>query len=146
MRRLFVLPAVLLLGCASISAPSQLDDVLASPERFNGRSVQICGWFVSGMETCTLSPAGTSSLRTDGQIIWVTPKSDTCLPANALSSPQATWAVVDGTFHTGGSYGHLGLFQNTLVGGKVVPIQGGCSSSGSAPNNSFKPKPLRGSA
>ena len=141
MRTYAVFLAVFLSGC--VSAPVHyysVDEVLASPAQFNGRTISVCGWFEVDMETCTLS--GSSGL----QEIWVVPRSDVCVPDNWFKEPHGRWAVVDGTFYTGESYGHLGTYDHALAGGKPKPIRGKCQFPGSAPNNSFKPKPLRGSA
>ena len=148
MKAQLALVAVLLAGCAS--APTQyisVDTVLANPGQFNGQTIRVCGWFLVDMETCTLAPTvGSAGFQDDESTIWVVPRSDVCMPANWLNEPHGRWAVVDGTFFTGKHYGHLGLFKHALGGGKIRPIRSECQPAGSAPNNSFKPKPLRGSA
>ena len=147
MKHPLVLLVVALVGCASlVGSHRPVQDVLATPQQFNGRAVRVCGWFISDMETCTLSRVAGVAGLVEEDTVWVTPSSGICRPINAFRKPRATRAVVDGTFYTGGGYGHFGLHQHTLVGGTVSPIRGACNSAGSAPNNSFKPKPLRGSA
>jgi hypothetical protein len=140
---------LLLAGCASLPvAQTPIGSIFDAPKEYEGRTVRVCGWFVSGMEQCTLSrePQGAPMLTVDSSAtLWVTPKSGVCLPINAFRKPKATWAVVEGTFRTSGGWGHLGQYQHTIEG-EVKPIDGGCDAAGSAPNSSFKPKPLRGSA
>jgi hypothetical protein len=133
--------AMLLGGCAS--TPSQylsVEEVLGEPARFDGREISVCGWFESGMETCTLNSG-------DGREgMWVAPRSDVCAPENWRGELRGQWAVVNGTFHTGQRYGHLGLYSHALAGGVPKSRPGKCPGLGGAPNESFKPTPLRGAA
>jgi hypothetical protein len=147
MKRFAAFAVVLMTGCATLTGQYlSVGEMLSSASQYNGRSARVCGWFVTEMETCTLSVAADPTHPENGTVIWVTPRTDICLPINAFQHPRTTWAIVDGTFYTGSGYGHLGMYRHSLVGGTVTPISGACAVPGSAPNNSFKPKPLRGSA
>ena len=148
MKTLLALLAMLLAGCASTPMEYRsVETVLANPDQFNGKTISVCGWFLVDMETCTLAPVvGSAGFQDENSTIWVVPSSDVCMPINWSKEPHGRWAVVDGKFFTGEHYGHLGLFKHALGGGKVTPVRGKCQPAGSAPNNSFKPKPLRGSA
>jgi hypothetical protein len=142
MKRLRALAFALISGCATTATGDSrsVDDVLRTPAQFDGQHIRVCGWFVAEMETCTLVwPSSVDE-------IWIHPRSDVCSPDNWFSAPKSSWAVVEGTFHTGAQYGHLGTYRHAIGGATVTPISGACTSTGSAPNNSFKPKPLRGSA
>ncbi len=122
MKIIVILTVLALGGCASI--PSQyysVDEVLENPEHFKGREISVCGWFESGMETCALNNG-------DGREgMWVMPRSNICAPENWGEELRGRWAIVNGTFHTGHQYGHLGLYKHALAGGVPRKIRGKCS-------------------
>ena len=135
------LVVVMLCGCASM--PLQyytVDEVLENPGHFSGREISVCGWFEAGMETCTLNNGD------GGDGLWVVPRSNVCAPENWRKDVLGRWAVVDGVFHTGQNYGHLGLYSHALAGGIPRSTRGRCRGLGGAPNELFKPMPLRGTA
>ncbi|GAB2524237.1 hypothetical protein GCM10027188_29010 [Lysobacter humi (ex Lee et al. 2017)] len=147
MKYLAAFAVALIASCATVpTGYSSLDSLLANPGASNGRPVAVCGWFFVDTETCTLAPVkGTAGSQDESTTIWVVPKSDVCLPKNWQMEPHGRWAVVEGTFHTGKRFGHLGLFRHGLSGATVTRVRNGCQP-GSAPNNSSKPTPLRGAA
>jgi hypothetical protein len=131
MKAAIVLGSSVVAGCAILAGqPQLLGEMLARADHYDGHEVRVCGWFVSDMETCTLSVTPDSARPDIGMIVWVAPRSDICMPINALQHPRATWAIVDGTFHTGGAYGHLGMYRHVLFGGTVTPIRNACVESG----------------
>jgi len=46
-----------------------------------------------------------------------------------MQNPRAFWARVTGRVHSGGGFGHLGLYQHLLHRATVVP-DSSCSSAG----------------
>ena len=119
--RIAALLLLALSGCASSPVNSMtVSQLLSAPEKVDGESVAVCGWFIADMETCTLQdrPPDIPWNGVDGAI-WVLPSQDVCVPVRVFKRPIAGWARVDGSFRVGEGLGHLGLYRYALVGGTV---------------------------
>lgn len=139
MKVLNLLTVLCFISCASVETlHHSIAEILVNPEHFEGKKVSVCGWFVAGMEQCTVSQLATETANLNTQVeIWVTPDSNICMPINWQRNPVASWAIVEGTFYTGSGFGHLGMYQHLMIGGSVNPIQGECSGEIATHNKSL---------
>lgn len=104
-------------------ADEDVGQLLSAPEEVDGKSIDVCGWFVTDMETCTLRRSPPDGLSTDvDSVIWAIPSQDVCVPVRAFKRPIAGWARVNGTFRAGQGFGHLGQSRYALVGGNRSQI------------------------
>jgi hypothetical protein len=145
--------AALIGGCAATQSPVPVGALISNPQFYQGKSVRVCGLLTDSLENCSLAQgAGTPVPNQAGWVdlppsVWVSTSSGSCAPGNPdpmNSEPIRTKVVVEGVFQTGARYGHLGLATSQIVAHRVISYTGVCNWA--APNNSFKPKPLRGSA
>jgi hypothetical protein len=114
--------AALLIACGSCATlPSRtVQDVLGAPETYRGKPVSVCGWFQSSLNFCAVSAVPVDPMYFQLQAtIWITPISDICVPLRQFEDPQAGWAVVTGTFLSGGGFGHSLAYKRALQGATV---------------------------
>jgi hypothetical protein len=116
--------------------------LIATPERFEGKTVRVIGYLhleFEGNGLYTHQDDFVHALHRNG--VWI--NIGKCgQPANA--SINDNYVLVEGRF-TGQANGHMGLWSGSLSEVSRCMIWPG-RYPGRASNNSFKPKPLRGSA
>ena len=112
MRLLLVLLALFLLaGCASIPKDAvevPLQDLIAAPERYEGRLVVVRGYVSYGFEDCMV----------DGQI-WYWPSRGTCYGTDSWLDAWSGNGYVIGVV-SAKDHGHLGAFPLTLIKARAV--------------------------
>lgn len=130
-RKAIFLVFLALSGCFQPKVESDVslihwEEYESKPELYEGATIEMCGWFVSGMEQCTLSEGKNN--RPD-LAIWITPRSGICLPLKAFQNPIGQWATVSGEFHQGGGFGHLGMFNAALFKATIQLRHSPCETS-----------------
>jgi hypothetical protein len=105
-------------GCAVRGAPVAIEALREEPSEFSGQLVSTCGWFEAAFEVCSLA----ESKYHFSPAVWVSPRSDVCLPQRAILNPKSFFARVTGRVHFGASYGHLGLYPIALSEASVLPV------------------------
>ena len=126
--------AVLLSGCTA-DQPTLVDSALLLQEsaEYNGKMVRVCGELVDDIEQCSIRPTPlprTFTLSQLKNVIAIITPDQTCVPGNAhpMQGPQAkAWVQVDGIFHTGEEYGHLGGANHAIDALDVTRISGPCT-------------------
>ena len=109
-----------------------VDELLIDPISHNQKVVRVCGLLSDNVEYCGLESdvprfKGFIDSRGEkvyevGQWIWVNAGHDMCMPGKNQPMggvPSESWAIIDGTFMTGGKYGHLNGAKHQIVASKI---------------------------
>ena len=132
MMRRFVLSLLLVilmvLSLAACSAPTELtvEQLMSSPEKYNGDVVTVSGYYFHGWENILLceglkySGLAEGHMGPDGETMWV----EGGLPLELYENlyvqsdmgPEERYGKirVKGKFETGGGFGHLGAFNSQI--------------------------------
>ncbi len=129
--RLLVMLAVLLVltscGNQQTNTPVTLEQLLASPSKYNGKTVTVEAFYFHGWETIVLSetikPSGYAPghLVPEGKLIWVNggiPKDiyDKLYVQQQMGPEERIGKLrIKGKFEYGGKYGHVGGFDAQLT-------------------------------
>lgn len=110
-------------GCAT-TQDVPLDELLSSPERYDGRWICTEGIQATGFEVSALGAQVRregSAVYLAGPLIWLEGaeivSSTDCLDSTAAPSARFCKATVCGLFQSGGSYGQLGGYDHQLGAG-----------------------------
>ncbi len=116
---------------ASTTESIGFDELFNAPEKYNGREIQIEGFYFHGFETIVLSEKleysgyAEGHLVPKGRLMWVEggiPKEiyDVLLIQDMMGPTERYGRVmITGKFQQGGQYGHLGAFNVEIVPAKV---------------------------
>jgi hypothetical protein len=126
MKTLVLVFTALLTGCSQAAPTLMADDLIKRNWEFDGKDVRVCGLLTDSLENCRLSGHPARQFFKDERVsiapgIWVS-AGDSCLPGNAhpmSGLPKQAWVLVEGTFHTGGEFGHLGVADHQLVASTI---------------------------
>ena len=133
MRNIAAIPFLLLAGCASGNKNVIFVDALIdNAAQYDMQTVRVCGLLVDSLEHCGLRARplpdrfDTKELKS---FVWVSTPKGTCMPSKAdtmQSSTTSAWVVVEGTFHTGEEYGHLGGAAHEIVSNRILVTGKSC--------------------
>jgi hypothetical protein len=138
-----------LLISACVPSPQQAGDdsqpqdvsiiqLIATPERFDGKQVRVIGYLHQEFEKSGIYLHQVDhDLSISRNAVWVNGRCN-----SGTSSLNDQYVVIEGRF-SGGEQGHFGAWSGAL--NDIIRCVSWKHPSG-ASNNSFKPNPLRGSA
>ena len=154
---------MLLVGCrpsdsAGSVALTDIAVILANPSRYDGTLVRVKGAAVVKFEASFICPAPETLVTPDStkKCLSLVPGESNGMVYDIRPLDEKT-VEITGIFNAG-SFGHMGAYGGTIgaTWGKVtgshdmgeapIPPPPPPLAPGSSANNSFKPKPLRGSA
>ncbi|MCI4569047.1 hypothetical protein [Lysobacter sp. CFH 32150] len=154
------LTAIILAGCSSYepaepAALTEISTILASPSAYDGALVRIKGAAVVEFEASFICPSSEviSSWDRSKECLWLVPGESDGKAYDVRLLHQKTVEIV-GRFNAK-QFGHGGMYGGSIaaIWGKATGLHNAGQipppppePPGSSANNSFKPKPLRGSA
>jgi len=132
MRRIvlsLLLAIILALTLVACSAPAELtiEQLMASPEKYNGDMVVVSGFYFHGFETIVLCESLKYSgnvenhMVPEGKFLWIEggiPREvyDTLYIQSEMGPEERYGKIkVKGKFDTGGQFGHLGAFDSQIL-------------------------------